>query len=134
MIRQEESSPRKEPISWTTNIAQTPKRRQPEPSTKPPAVETLQQVLDQPVKVKLQLLQHYAEMARLLAGEIMDEEVETLAGKRYSRAKPCGGRYRRWGSNPGSICVDGERVPALTCRAFATWRPARSARFRATRR
>jgi transposase-like protein len=90
-----------------TNAEETPT----EPSTKPPAVETLQQVLDQPVKVKLQLLQHYAEMARLLAGEIMDEEVETLAGKRYSRAKPCGGRYRRWGSNPGSICVDGERVP-----------------------
>jgi transposase-like protein len=71
----------------------------------------LQQVLDQPVKVKLQLLQHYAEMARLLAGEIMDEEVETLAGERYSRDKPYGGRYRRWGQNPGSIRIDGERVP-----------------------
>jgi len=82
-----------------------------EAPTEPPAVETLQQVLDQPVKVKLQLLQHYAEMARLLAGEIMDEEVETLAGERYSRDKPCGGRYRRWGQNPGSIRIDGERVP-----------------------
>jgi len=82
-----------------------------EAPTEPPAVETLQQVLDQPVKVKLQLLQHYAEMARLLAGEIMDEEVETLAGERYSRDKPYGGRYRRWGQNPGSIRIDGERVP-----------------------
>ncbi|NBB87923.1 MAG: hypothetical protein GVY12_17110 [Bacteroidetes bacterium] len=76
-----------------------------------PTVETLRQVLDQPIDVKLQLLQHYAEMARLLATEIMNEEVETLAGARYSRQKPHGGRYRRWGCNPGSICVDGERVP-----------------------
>jgi transposase-like protein len=91
-----------------TNAEETPKGSS---ITEPPAVETLQQVLDQPVKVKLQLLRHYAEMARLLATEIMDEEVETLTGERYSRDKPCGGRYRRWGRNPGSICVDGERVP-----------------------
>jgi transposase-like protein len=77
----------------------------------PPAVETLERLLDQPIEVKLHLLRHYAEMARLLAGEIMDEEVETLAGQRYSRDKPHGGRYRRWGCNPGLICVDGERVP-----------------------
>ena len=77
----------------------------------PPAVETLERLLDQPIEVKLHLLRHYAEMARLLAGEIMDEEVETLTGRRYSRDKPHGGRYRRWGCNPGSICVDGERVP-----------------------
>ncbi|NBB87557.1 MAG: IS256 family transposase [Bacteroidetes bacterium] len=76
-----------------------------------PPVESLRRVLDEPIEVKLHLLQHYAEMARLLAAEIMDEEVETLAGERYSRDKPCGGRYRRWGRNPGSICVDGERVP-----------------------
>jgi hypothetical protein len=77
----------------------------------PPAVETLERLLDQPIEVKLHLLRHYVEMARLLAGEIMDEEVETLTGRRYSRDKPHGGRYRRWGCNPGSICVDGERVP-----------------------
>jgi hypothetical protein len=77
----------------------------------PPAVETLERLLDQPIEVKLHLLRHYAEMARLLAGEIMDEEIETLTGRRYSRDEPHGGRYRRWGSNSGLICVDGERVP-----------------------
>lgn len=50
----------------STHAEQTP--------TTPPALETLRQVLDQPVAVKLQLLQHYAERARLLATEIMDEE------------------------------------------------------------
>jgi len=77
-----------------------------------PPVATLERLLDQPIEVKLHLLRHYAEMARLLATEIMDEEVEMLAGERYSRDKPHGRRYRRWGRNPGSICVDGERVPS----------------------
>ena len=85
------------------NIVRTRKNRQ--------LPATVAQRLDQPIEVKLHLLRHYAEMARLLAGEIMDEEVETLVGERYSRDKPHGGRYRRWGCNPGSICVDGERVP-----------------------
>jgi transposase-like protein len=49
-------------------------------------------------------------MARLLATEIMDEEVEALTGARHSRKEP-GQRHRRWGSNPGSIRIDGERVP-----------------------
>jgi hypothetical protein len=76
-----------------------------------PPVATLERLLDQPIEVKLHLLRHYAEMARLLATEIMEEEVETLAGERYSRDKLHGRRYRRWGHNPSSICVDGERVP-----------------------
>ena len=67
-------------------------------------------MLDQPVNVKLQLLQHYAEMARLLAGEIMDEEVKALTGACHSRKEP-GQRHRRWGTNPGSIRIGGERVP-----------------------
>ncbi len=41
----------------------------------------------------------------------MDEEVQALAGARYSREKPCGGRYSRWGTNPGSIQIGEERVP-----------------------
>ena len=91
----------------STDAEETPTTATP---TEPPAVETLRQVLDQPVKVKLQLLQHYAEMARLLATEIMDEEVEALTGTRYSRKEP-DQRHRRWGTNPGSIRIDGERVP-----------------------
>jgi transposase-like protein len=49
-------------------------------------------------------------MARLLAEEILDEEVESLAGERYSR-KEEGNPFRRWGSNSGSIRIDGEKVP-----------------------
>jgi len=76
-----------------------------------PVPESIRHLLDQPIDVKLQLLQHHAQMARLLAGEILEDEVELLAGERYSRDKPHDGRYSRWGTNTGSIRIDGERVP-----------------------
>ncbi|QXD16667.1 transposase [Rhodocaloribacter litoris] len=73
--------------------------------------ERLGELLRSGLDVKLHLLQHYAELARLLAREILDEEVVGLCGARYSRDKPLEGRYRRWGSNPGSIRIGSERVP-----------------------
>ena len=79
-------------------------------SEETPTVESLDHLIDQPIDVKLHLLQHHARMARLLAEAILDEEVEALTGERYSR-KPSGHRLRRWGSNPGSIRVGEERVP-----------------------
>jgi transposase-like protein len=78
---------------------------------KTPIPESIRHLLDQPIDVKLQLLRHHAQMARLLAGEILEDEVESLAGERYSRDKPHDGRYSRWGTNTGSIRIDGERVP-----------------------
>jgi len=75
-----------------------------------PTAETLRDVLDGPIDTKLQLIQHHAKMARLLAEELLDEEVESLAGERYSR-KEDGNPFRRWGSNSGSIRIDGEKVP-----------------------
>jgi len=75
-----------------------------------PTAETLREVLDGPIDTKLHLIQHHARMARLLAEEILDEEVESLAGERYSR-KEERNPFRRWGSNSGSIRIDGEKVP-----------------------
>lgn len=76
-----------------------------------PIPESLEHLLDQPIDVKLQLLQHHAEVARLLASEILTEEVESLVGERHSEERPCGRHYCRWGHNPGSIRIEGERVP-----------------------
>ena len=92
------------PLHDTTHEALTPD---------PPVSEPryLSELLRRGLDVKLQLLAHYAELARLLAREILDEEVAGLCGERYSRDKPLEGRYRRWGSNPGSIRVGPERVP-----------------------
>jgi hypothetical protein len=93
--------PKKNPIMTTqpsTDAEETPTGR------------TLRDVLDGPVDTKLQLIQHHAKMARLLAEEVLEEEVTDLAGKRYSR-KEEGNPFRRWGSNSGSIRIDGEKVP-----------------------
>jgi len=80
------------------------------PTTEASRSETLREALDGPIDTKLRLIQHHAKMARLLAEQILDEEVEGLAGDRYSR-KGHGNPFRRWGSNPGSIRIDGEKVP-----------------------
>jgi hypothetical protein len=96
-----------------------------------PTPETLRDVLDGSIDTKLRLIQHHAKMARLLAEEVLDEEVASLAGERYSR-KEEGNSLRRWGSNSGSIRIDGEKVP--TYREFGTPTPRRSGPLKATRR
>lgn len=73
--------------------------------------QPLRDAPDGPMDTKLQLLKHHADIARLLAEEILEEEVEALAGERHSRDRPCGKHLRRWGYNPGSVRVDGEKVP-----------------------
>ena len=80
------------------------------PTTETSRSETLREALDGPIDTKLHLIQHHAKMARLLAEEVLDEAVESLAGERYSR-KEEGNPFRRWGSNSGSIRIDGEKVP-----------------------
>jgi hypothetical protein len=49
------------------------------------------------------------DIVRALAASLMQEEVRQMAGPRYSRHKPHGGRYVRWGSNPGSLHLGAER-------------------------
>ena len=56
----------------------------------------------------------------LLAEEIMAEEVWLLAGEPYSRNKSrlCGRRYSRWGTNPGSVQLEREKVPIEVQRLY----------------
>ena len=65
-----------------------------------PTSESIQHPLDQPIDVTFHLVQHHAQMARLLAGEIIDEEVESLVCKRYSRDRPAGKGYVAGGKIP----------------------------------
>ena len=39
------------------------------------------------------------------------QEVDGLAGKRYSHDKPNEGRYSRWGYNPSSVKIGTQKVP-----------------------
>lgn len=65
----------------------------------------LEWLRDQPLDVKIELMQNHLSLCQVIANEIMQEEVHHLAGQRYSRDKPHDGRYSRWSVNPGSIRI-----------------------------
>lgn len=73
-------------------------------------IKTLTQLLEQDSTTKLALAKHYLELNLLLINELLDDEVRSLAGERYSRDKPHNGRYSRWGSNPGSVRIGEDKV------------------------
>ncbi len=82
--------------------------------------KTLHELLEQPLDVKLHLLQHHMDLSRLLINELLDEAVEELAGDRYSHDKPHNGRYHRWGTNPGSVRVGEEKLRLQIPRVYDT--------------
>lgn len=76
--------------------------------------ENLQQNLDwyqnQSLETQLSLFSNFLEVAKILANQMLEDEVKEKAGERYDREKPSSGRYSRWGSNPGSIRIGEEKV------------------------
>lgn len=70
----------------------------------------LEWLLEQPMDVKLEIMNSHLTLCQMIANQIMNEEMIRLSGERYSRDKPHEGRYSRWGSNPGSIRVGDQRV------------------------
>jgi len=72
--------------------------------------QNLEWYLNQSLETQINLFGNFLEVAKLLANQIMDDEVKEKAGERYGREKPSEGRYSRWGSNPGSIRIGEEKV------------------------
>jgi len=99
-------------MTHTNNTADKPQS--------PPLPQNLRVLLSQPLDVKLHLLQHHMELARLLVQEILEDDVIEHAGDRYSRDKPFEARYSRWGSNPGSVRIGQEKVPIKVPRLVDT--------------
>lgn len=64
-------------------------------------------LLNQPREYQISLFGEYAEMLKILANELMEEELESKCGKKYDRGQP----YSRWSSNPGSIKLGEEKIP-----------------------
>lgn len=73
-------------------------------------IKYLYQLVESDFETKLTVLKHYLEASYLLVNQILEDEVKSLAGERYSREKPRDGRYSRWGSNPGSVRLGEEKV------------------------
>ena len=72
--------------------------------------EHLREILDGDLDTKLLLLRHIGQVEQKLAELIMEDEVAELCGEPYERDVLHEGRYKRWGSNPGSVRIRGERV------------------------
>ena len=70
----------------------------------------LEWLLEQPLDVKMEVMQSHLSICQIIANQIMNEELIRLAGERYSRDKPMDGRYSRWGTNPGSIRIGDQRL------------------------
>ncbi len=74
------------------------------------AAQNLQWYQNQSLETQISLFGNFLEVAKLLANQMLEDEVKEKAGLRYEREKPSSGRYSRWGSNPGSIRVGEEKV------------------------
>lgn len=74
------------------------------------AEQNLEWYQNQSLETQISLFGNFLEVAKLLANQMLEDEVKEKAGLRYEREKPSSGRYSRWGSNPGSIRVGEEKV------------------------
>ena len=70
------------------------------------------------LEMKVEMLQHHVELCKMIIQEILEDEVRGLAGERYSRTKPYGGVYSRWGENPGSVRIGKEKVRVRVPRVY----------------
>jgi len=67
-------------------------------------------LFDQPLDLKLSILEQHLSICQLVVNQIMEEEVKSLSGDRYSHDKPHDGRFDRWGFNPGSVNIGGKKL------------------------
>ena len=81
------------------------------------STSSLEELEEKPWEVKLALLQHHLELARIFVSGLLEEEVEEKAGERYSHDET---RYSRWSKNPGSVRIGEEKVPITVPRMIDT--------------
>lgn len=75
-------------------------------------------LLEQDLDVKITALQHHLDISRMLVNDILEDEVNQHTGAWYSREKPHGGRYSRWGTNPGSVKLADRRIRLAVPRVY----------------
>ncbi len=67
-------------------------------------------LFSQPMDIQLSIAQQHFEIVRIVLNSILEGSVCELAGEKYRRNSPHGDRYQRWGFNPGSIRVGGQKI------------------------
>ena len=61
------------------------------------------------LNAKVELIRSLIPLGLMHVQALLDDEVELLAGRRYARTDGTSGT--RHGSNPGTVVLDGQRVP-----------------------
>lgn len=79
-------------------------------STEKISRENFAWLFEQPLDLKVSILQQHLSICQLVINQILEEEVNYLSGERYSHDKPHDGRYSRYGFNPGSVCIGGKKL------------------------
>lgn len=87
-------------------------------STKTINRQKLDWLFKQPLNVKLEVMSQHMEIVRIVINSILEGEVVKLTGEKYTRNKPNGGRYDRWGSNPGSVKIGGQKLKVAVPRVY----------------
>jgi len=67
-------------------------------------------MFEQPLEIKISLLEQHLTICQLVINGILDEEVGRLCGSPYTHQKPNDGRYYRYGYNPGSVRIGENKV------------------------
>jgi transposase-like protein len=87
-------------------------------------------LFEQPLDLKVSILQQHLSIVQLVINQILEEEVKYLSGERYSHDKPHNGQYSRYGFNPGSVTIGGKKlkveVPKVIDNAEGGFRPLES--------
>lgn len=80
--------------------------------------QKLDWLFQQPLDIQLEVVSQHMEIVRIVINSILEGEVSKLAGEKYDRNKPNGGRYDRWGSNPGSVKIGGQKLKVAVPRVY----------------
>ena len=73
--------------------------------------ENLSWFYDQPVDLKFEILLNYLELSRLMVNQLFEDIVREKTGERYDHGINGEKKYYRHGFNPGSIKMNGQRLP-----------------------
>ena len=89
-------------------------------------------LFEQPIDIKVGILQQHLSICQMVINQILEEEVKHLSGERYCHDKPHDGQYSRYGFNPGSVNIGGKKlkieVPKVRDDADGSFKPLESYR------
>ena len=67
-------------------------------------------LMSQPLDIQLDIATQHLEIIRIVLNSILEGLVSTYTGEKYKRNGSDQGRYQRWGFNPGSVKIGGQRI------------------------